>query len=206
VGGEAIGLRYALSDPTLRRALIAANLVLGGHGAFYAYGSLFWQSQGFGSGLIGVLWAYSVAVEIAVFWAAKLLPGWGARRFILAGCIGAIVRWLLFPFATLPVAALALQTLHAATFGLSYLGVMMAIGAVAVPGHTARLQAAHQFIGGVTMATTMAAAGPLFGLSPILPFWAMAALAVVGLVIAYGLQRGLQPQRAGTGGSTSAPE
>ena len=206
VGGESVGMRHAFSDPTLRRALIAGNLVLGGHGAFYAFGSLYWQSKGFSGTLIGALWAYSVAAEIAVFWAAKLLPGWGARRMILAGCAAAVLRWLLFPLATAPVAAFVLQTLHAATFGLTHLGIMMAIGAVAVPGHTARLQAAHQLVGGLMLAAAMAGSGPLFRASPVLAFWIMAALAVAGLIIAHGLKRGLQPQSAGSGGSTSAPE
>ncbi len=206
VGGESVGMRHALTDPTLRRALIAGNLVLGGHGAFYAFGSIYWQEQGFSGSLIGVLWAYSVAAEIAVFWVAKLLPGWGARRMILAGCLVALVRWLLFPFATDPLAAFALQTLHAATFGLTHLGIMMAIGAIAVPGHTARLQAAHQVIGGLMLAAAMAGSGPLFRVSPVLAFSAMSVLAVVALVIAWGLKRGLQPQSAGSGGSTRAPE
>jgi PPP family 3-phenylpropionic acid transporter len=210
VGGESVGMRHAMSDPTLRRALVAGNLILGGHGAFYAFGALYWQAHGFSGTLIGVLWAYAVAAEVAVFWAAKLLPGWGARRMILAGCVAALVRWALFPFATAPVAAFALQTLHAATFGLVHLGIMMAIGAVAVPGHTARLQAAHQLVGGLALAAAMAGSGPLFRVSPVLAFSVMSALAVVGFALAWGLPRGLQPQSfqpqsAGSGGSTSAP-
>jgi MFS transporter, PPP family, 3-phenylpropionic acid transporter len=206
VGGETVGMRRALFDPTLRRALIAGNLVLGGHGAFYAFGSLFWQTQGFSGSLIGVLWAYSVAAEVAVFWVAKLLPGWGARRLILMGSAAALFRWSFFPFATDPLSAFALQTLHAASFGLTHLGIMMAIGAVTMPGHTARLQAAHQLIGGVMLATAMAGSGPLFRISPLLAFSAMSAAALLGLVIALGLRRGLQPQTIGSGGSTTTPE
>jgi PPP family 3-phenylpropionic acid transporter len=141
-----------------------------------------------------------------VFWAAKLLPGWGARRMILAGCLAAMLRWLLFPFATEPMPAFALQTLHAASFGLTHLGIMTAIGAVAVPGHTARLQAAHQLIGGLLLALAMAGSGPLFRTSPFLAFAAMSAAALLGLVIALGLRRGLQPQTIGSGGATKAPE
>jgi PPP family 3-phenylpropionic acid transporter len=125
---------------------------------------------------------------------------------ILAGCAGALLRWVLFPFATAPLAAFALQTLHAATFGLSHLGIMMAIGAVAAPGHTARLQAAHQVIGGLMLAAAMAGSGPLFRVSPVLAFSAMSAAAAAALALAYALPRGLQPQRLGAGGSKSAPE
>ncbi len=206
VAGEPFGIRRVFADPTLRPALIAGSLVLGSNGAYYAFGSLFWQSHGFSGRLIGGLWAFSVVAEIALFWAAKLLPGWGARRFIMVACAGALVRWLLFPFATSPGAALALQALHAATYGLAHLGVMMAIGAFAAEGNTARLQAAYALLNGLFLAFTMAAAGPLFRLSPIAAFWAMAVFALPALFLAAGLPRGLQPQSSGRGGSTSAPE
>jgi MFS transporter, PPP family, 3-phenylpropionic acid transporter len=209
VGGivaEPYGLRRAFADPVLRRALLAGNLVLAGNGAYYAFGSLYWQAHGFGRGTIGALWALSVVAEVALFWVAKLLPGWGARRFLIAGALGALVRWSLFPLATRPAAALVLQCLHALTFAGAHLGVMMAIGAVAVPGHTARLQGVHQFVGGLMLAVTTLSAGPLYRLAPALPFACMAALAVPALILAFGLRRGLQPQSAVLGGATSAPE
>lgn len=205
-GPQPAGFRQAFTDPTLRRAILAGSLLLGGHGAYYAFGSIYWQSLGFSQTLIGGLWAFGVVAEVALFWGAKLLPGWGARRFFIAACIGALIRWLAFPFATSPIAALALQSLHAVSFGLAHLGVIMAIAAVATRGHTARLQAAHQFVGGLVLAISTAAAGPLFKLSPDVAFWAMAALALPALAFAYGLRRGLQPQSAAGGGSTRAPE
>ncbi len=204
---EKFGLKKAFADPTLRRALIAGTLVLGAHGVFYSFGTLYWQAQGFSGALIGTLWAYSVAVEVTLFGVVKkLLPTWGARRFILAGCAGAFVRWTLFPFATVPVAAFALQTLHGATFGMTHLGIMMAIGAVATPGHTARLQAAYQFCHGLMMAAAIAAGGPLFRLSPTVAFLAAVAISLPAMYLANGLPRGLQPHKARVGGETNAPE
>jgi PPP family 3-phenylpropionic acid transporter len=206
ITAEPYGLRRALADPVLTRALIAGNLVLAGNGAYYAFGSLYWQAQGFGEGAIGALWAFSVAAEVALFWLAKLLPGWGARRFLIAGAGAALMRWSLFPLATVPAAAMVLQALHALTFAGTHLGVMMAIGAVAVPGHTARLQGVHQLIGGSMLAATTLSAGPLYRLAPALPFALMAALAMPALILALGLRRGLQPQSSGGGGETSEPE
>jgi len=204
---EKFGLKKAFADPTLRRALIAGTLTLGAHGVFYTFGTLYWQSKGFSGGLIGALWAYSVAVEVTLFGVVKkMLPGWGARRFILAGAVGALIRWSLFPFAAAPAAAFVLQTLHGATFGLTHLGIMMAIGAVATPGHTARLQAAYQFCHGSMMAAAIVAAGPLFRISPIVAFLAAAAISLPALYLANGLPRGLQPQSARSGGETRAPE
>ncbi len=207
VAAEKFGLKRAFADPTLRRALIAGTLTLGAHGVFYSFGTLYWQANGFSSTLIGSLWAYSVAVEVTLFGVAKkLLPRWGARRFVLAGCVAGLVRWTLFPFATVPAAAFALQTLHGATFGMTHLGMMMTIGAVATPGHTARLQAAYQFCQGLTMAAAMAAGGPLFRLSPIVAFLAAASVSLPAAYLANGMPRGLQPQSIGSGGVTRASE
>jgi PPP family 3-phenylpropionic acid transporter len=207
VATEKFGLKKAFADPILRRALIAGTLVLGAHGVFYSFGTLYWQANGFSSTLIGALWAYSVAVEVTLFGVVKkLLPGWGARRFILAGCAAGLVRWSLFPFATDPATAFALQTLHGATFGMTHLGIMMTIGAVATPGHTARLQAAYQFCHSSMIAIVMTVGGPLFRVSPIVAFLAAAAIALPAAYLANGLKRGLQPQSAASGGETKAPE
>jgi PPP family 3-phenylpropionic acid transporter len=186
-------LRQLISDPMLRRAVLAGSLVLATHGTYYTFGSLYWRELGFGARTIAALWAYSVVIEIGLFWVAKRFSGWGARRFLLAGGVGALVRWSLFPMATSPVFAFALQTLHSLTFAASYLGVIMAIGALAAPGHTARLQAAFQLLSGVIGASAILAAGPIFRASPTLAFWAMAVLGTCGLVLAWSLKRGMQP-------------
>lgn len=186
-------LRQLIADPMLRRAVLAGSLVLATHGTYYTFGSLYWRELGFGARTIAALWAYSVVIEICLFWVAKRFSGWGARRFLLAGGIGALVRWSLFPFATTPGFAFALQTLHSLTFAASYLGVIMAIGALAAPGHTARLQAAFQLLSGVIGATAILAAGPIFRASPVIAFWTMAVLGATGLALAWSLRRGMQP-------------
>jgi MFS transporter, PPP family, 3-phenylpropionic acid transporter len=206
ISAEPYGFRRAFADPVLRRSLIAGGLLLGGNGAYYAFASLYWASHGFSAGVIGGLFAFSVVAEVALFWAAKLMPGWGARRFLILAAIGALVRWSLFPFATTTAAALMLQALHALTFGAAHLGVMMAIGAVSVPGHTARLQGVHQIVSGLILAIATLAAGPIYRVSPAAVFIAMAVLAAPALYFALRLRPGLQPQSAALGGSTSAPE
>lgn len=206
VVAEPYGLRRAFRDPTLRNALLAGNLITASHAAFYTFGSLYWKSQGFGEETIGALWAFAIVAEIGLFWAAKSLPGWGARGFLMIGAGGALIRWLLFPFATWPAAALMLQALHALTFALTHLGIIAAIAAVSVPGHTARLQAAYQVLSGFMLAVMTLVAGPLYQLSPLVVFLAMAALALPALLLASSMRRELHPQRATLGGSTIPPE
>ncbi len=185
-----------LSDPLLRRAVFAGSLILGSHAAYYAFGSIFWREQGFSARTIAALWAYSVVIEVGLFWAAKRLTAWGARRYLIAAGIGALVRWALFPLAIVPPAAFALQTLHSLTFAAAYLGVIMSIGATSAPGHTARLQAGFQLASGVVMAVATVAAGPLFRQNPMLAFWMTALMAAAGLVYACRLRRGMQPHAA----------
>lgn len=213
-GVELFGVRRALADRVLRRTLVAGGLILSAHAAYYAFGSVFWRGLGFSTGTIGVLWAFGVVVEIALFFAVKHLPGWGARKLLLAGGAGALLRWLLFPLALTPPAAFLLQALHAASFAATHLGIVMAIGAVATPGHTARIQATHQLVGGLLMALATLGSGPLYRLDPAAAFAGMALLSAAGVWLALGLPRGLkppsqppgQPQSAAGGGATVAPE
>lgn len=190
-------LRELLADPLLRRAVLAGSLILGSHAAYYAFGSLYWRQLGFSPRTIALLWAYSVVIEVGLFWFAKRLTAWGARRYLIAAGIGALVRWVLFPLATVPLAALALQTLHSLTFAAAYLGVIMSIGATSASGHTARLQAGFQLASGVVTALATVTAGPLFHHDPLLAFWMTALMALAGLVFATGLRRGIQPPAAG---------
>ena len=206
ITAEPYGLRRAFADPVMRTSLLAGGIVLGSNGAYYALASVYWASHGFSPTTIGGLFAFSVVAEVALFWAAKLLPGWDARRFLILAAAGAVIRWSLFPFATSTAAALALQSLHALTFGAAHLGVMMAIGAVSVPGHTARLQGANQVVSGFMLAVATLAAGPAYRLAPEAAFLAMGVLAAPALVLALRMARGLQPQSAGSGGATSPPE
>ncbi|MBN8921016.1 MAG: MFS transporter, partial [Rhizobiales bacterium] len=54
--------------------LAASSLVQASHSQFYGFGSLQWTAAGFSSLQIGMLWAVSVAVEIALFASAARLP------------------------------------------------------------------------------------------------------------------------------------
>ncbi len=189
-------LRELVADPQMRFAVLAGSLILAAHATYYAFGSIFWREQGFSARTIAALWAFSVVIEVGLFWLAKKLPNWGARRFMIAAGLGAVLRWTLFPFATAPAAAFALQTLHSLTFAAAYLAIIMSIGATSQPGHTGRLQAGFQLFSGVLTAVATVIAGPLYGISPATAFWLMAAMSVGGLAFAFRLRRGIRPPEA----------
>lgn len=109
---------------TLRRPEVVAFLTSGmlmqaSHGAFYTFYSIYLVDAGYGGTTIGLLWAFGVAAEVAVFarmhW---LLVHFGARSIFIASIGLAIARWLLIGhFVSDLLILVVAQTLHAATFG-----------------------------------------------------------------------------------------
>ncbi|MEM6441380.1 MAG: MFS transporter, partial [Pseudomonadota bacterium] len=112
--------------PAFALFIAAAGLSQASHATLYAYGSYHWRELGLSETVIGWLWAWGVAVEIAVMSliGAALAARLGAAGLLaLAGAAG-IVRWGLM--TTDPTGPLlwALQAGHALTFAASHLGAM----------------------------------------------------------------------------------
>ncbi|WP_026379623.1 MFS transporter [Afifella pfennigii] len=203
--GRGRGVFNLPRDRRLILAIVAASFGTASHGAYYAFGSLYWRSLGFSDLTIAALWALGVVVEVGLFFLAHRFVSWGARRFLIAGTLGALLRWSLFAFVTFAPLVFALQALHALTFAATHLGMMKAIGAVAANGHTARLQGFYQLVAGLVLGAGMLAAGGLYTIAPQAAFALMALLGLIGLGLAWQLPRGLQPQSPAGGGSTSVP-
>ncbi|MFM1891317.1 MAG: transporter, family, 3-phenylpropionic acid transporter [Pseudomonadota bacterium] len=90
-----------------------------GHGAYYAFYTIYMEDHGYSKTLIGQLWALGVLAEVALFLVMhRLLARWGGRRVLVASLLVAALRWVvigLFP-SSLALMLLA-QLMHAATFG-----------------------------------------------------------------------------------------
>lgn len=109
-----------LRRPEVLGFLAAAFLSQLGHGPYYAFFSIYLQEHGYGSDLIGVLWAWGVIAEIGVFMLIhRWLPQYGPRWLMIAALLLGGVRW--FAIGAFPQSLgllFAAQTLHAATFGI----------------------------------------------------------------------------------------
>jgi PPP family 3-phenylpropionic acid transporter len=189
--------RLAEAAALLRRRpfLLAASafaLAQGAHGPLYAYGSLLWREQGLSEGAIGGLWAWGVAVEVALMlliggWLVRRCGAWGA--YALAGgaaavrfaamALGPSEPWLWFWQAT-----------HALSFAAAHLA-MVAFVSAAAPD---RLSASAQGLIGPGAGGIVLAAGT-FGAAALLPaagqgvYWIGAALGLGALAAALGLRR-----------------
>ena len=107
---------------------------------------------------------------------------------ILAGLAG-ILRWSVLAASTALPVLIAVQALHALTFGAAHLGAMHFIARAAPPGLSATAQGLYSAVsGGIAMGLAMLAAGVLYDAAAGRAFLAMAALSGGGLALAIVLR------------------
>jgi len=171
--------------------LVAAGLLQGSHGGYYYLSTLYWRSHGIGEATAGLLWAEGVVAEIALFFlirdaAERLRP----TTLLLIGALGAVVRWTLLALTADVCCIAAVNWLHAASFGCTYLGSMQYL----------RLRVADQLqttaqgllgaaTSGIGTVLGMLLAGEVYDRWPAGSFAAMAGLAAVGGILALLLRR-----------------
>jgi PPP family 3-phenylpropionic acid transporter len=183
--------RRTLLAPRFLVFVAAGALVQASHGVYYAFGTLHWQTLGFSSRTIALLWAEGAAAEIALFfWGAPLLRCCGALGLVaVGGAVGAL-RWTATALThDLTLIALA-QLLHALSFGASHLGAMHFLAGHARGERSATAQALYAAIGGVAAGVVILWAGALYNAFGAGAYFAMSALAAIGTALAVILARG----------------
>lgn len=113
------GIWQVIRRPGVMAFFVACFLMQAGHGAYYAFFSIYMQDTGYSKTLIGQLWTLGVVAEILVFLVMhRLMHRFGARKVLLVSLLLGGLRWLLTGFFPqhLEIILFA-QTLHAATFG-----------------------------------------------------------------------------------------
>lgn len=134
-----------LKRPVVFSLLLVSFLMQLSHGPYYAFFSIYLESYGYSTALIGQLWALGVLAEIGVFILMPvLLPRFGARALLLVAVILTALRWLLIAgFADSVVIITFAQLLHAASFGLYHVVVIFLIHRLFTGAHQGRGQALY---------------------------------------------------------------
>lgn len=163
---------------------VAYGLIQASHGAYYVGASLSWRTGGFGEDTIGFFWAIAVLSEIGYFAFGASGFRFGVYRWLLLGAAMSIARWWLHPHVTTLPAVLALQLLHAFTFGATHLAGLQLMRAI-VPEHRGTTaQGALYLVSGTLGAIAMALAGRVMEKDAVLGFHAMALVGGLGLIVA----------------------
>jgi PPP family 3-phenylpropionic acid transporter len=176
--------------------LCVGGLVQASHAVLYGFASIHWQNHGFSTTEIGALWAIGVIGEILLFsFSSFSIQLVGPFGLLAAGTLAAIVRWILFPLDLGFFGYLAVQSLHALTFGASYLGVQSAITRMVSDDTTASAQGLYVMIANSAMAATTALSGPLDELYGKDAFYVMTAPPVLAVAVLIGYRRFSEPAK-----------
>lgn len=178
-------------NPLFMVFLVAVGTVMASHAAFYTFGAIAWRARGLSSAWIGTLWSIGVIAEIALFaWSAPVLRRFGGTTLLLAGAIGAVVRWGVMSLDPPLAVLIPLQMLHGLTYGAAHLGAIHFIGK-AVPeeaGGTA--QALYSTIAaGVMQGAATMLSGALYAHYGNGTYLAMSAMAAAGCAATLLLSR-----------------
>ncbi|MBB5755049.1 MFS transporter [Prosthecomicrobium pneumaticum] len=174
----------SLLNPEIGLIIGAGAMIQASHAQLYGFGTLYWQERGFSGNAIGVLWASGVVAEVVLlFLSGRILGRIRPVTLVGIGAAAAVFRWLVFPFVDHLAAFVALQALHALTFGGTLAGIQHAIAKRVPDARTASAQGLYLMASGLTMAVATQAAGPLYAWLGVHSFLAMAPIAALGLVL-----------------------
>ena len=184
--GRVGGLGALLRNRRFLIVIVACGLIQSAHGFYYGFSTLVWRGQGVSSEMVGVLWAFGVAVEVAFLWSlASIERRIAPEALILMGAGGAVARWLAMGFAPLGLVLWPLQALHALSFAAAHVGAMRLLYREAPEHSAAMAQTLYAALSaGLLMGGSTLLSGYLYDVSGARGYWAMAAIAAAGGALA----------------------
>lgn len=190
LGGSSAKPERPLGAPLAQPALVvlvilAATLVQSSHSIVNAFGALHWKASGYSESFVSFAWVVALVTEVAVFMMAGRWFGGETRAasFLIAGGIGAMLRWALM--ATDPGAGgiLVAQALHGVSCAAVQLGPAYLLAELGGKERLSQSQAwlAAANAGGASLFTYLS--GPLYASVGERGYLAMAAIAGLGFAL-----------------------
>jgi PPP family 3-phenylpropionic acid transporter len=180
-----------LRNPVFLTFLAANACLQSTHAMLYTFGTLHWRNAGLSDAQIGWLWAEGVMAEVVLFALGQQVfrRAGGVTLLLLAAAAG-LLRWSLTGVTGDFTWLVALNLLHAATFGCAHLGAMRLLSEAVEPDVSATAQSLYTAANASFLALATLAVGPLFAASGGLAYWAMLPLSALGGLFALLLWRG----------------
>ncbi len=189
--GTPLGVTRLLRQPGLLSFVLAAGLIQASHVVYYGFATLHWRAAGLGEAVIGWLWAEGVVAEIVLFtWAAAVLRRLPPLKLLAVAGGLTVLRWAATALSTDLAVLVPVQTLHAASFGAVHLATVYYLRERTPLELQASAQGFYAAIGGALLSGLITPFGGwLYGRTGGQAFWAMAAIALVGAMLAVSLIR-----------------
>lgn len=187
--------------------MLAGAAVQVSHAVYYGFGTLDWRAKGLDEGTIGLLWGMGVVAEIVLFALGRpLAERVGILRLLAVAGVAGVLRWGLTPFVDDFAPLLAIQALHALTFGAAHLAAMMFIQRYVPLSATSSAQALYAAVPiGLGMGLAMMGAGLLYEKVAAYAYLAMAGLGLVSLFFTALLARAWRGEGMAFNASARAP-
>jgi len=191
----------SLDVPRELRALVACALALeAAHSAYDLCYSLHLRDHGVDVSTAGVLWALGVLAEVAFFLAGEhLLARFGASKLLVVGTSALALRLVGLPHAHSVPVLVAMQGLHAFTFGATWTALMRIVRERAQPGTLGRLRGLFSVTAAIGGAAGMITWGTCYrAVGGGMTFRCAAVVAVVATMLALASGRRLSAAPATT--------
>lgn len=182
-------LRTLLRSRRFLVLVFACGLIQSGHAFYYSFSVLVWRGQGIPAEIVGVLWAFGVIIEVALLWSLAFIERRvSPEALILIGAGGGFLRWLAMGFAPVGLVLWPLQALHALSFAAAHVGAMRLLYREAPESGAAMAQNIYAAVSsGLLMGVATLLSGFLYDTIGAGGYWAMAALAFAGGMLAFML-------------------
>ncbi len=182
IGDLARGLGHLVRRRDFMLLMIASSLIQASHGFYYSFSTLIWRHQGLG-GWSGLLWGFSVGVELVFMW---FMEPWrrrvGPERLLVLGGVGAMIRWSALALSPPLWLLFPIQGLHALSFTATFLATLRLIERLAPAEDASAAQTLNAALAyGLFTGLATLGAGPLFDTLGAYGYWPMTALAAIGV-------------------------
>jgi len=143
------GLGARLRHPAVWALVATGFLLQASHGPYYTFLTLYLREHGYSETAAGALWSLGVLAEITLFaLLPRLLPHVGIARLLRYALALTVLRWLLLGSGLTPLPLLvAVQVLHAASFGLVHVSTLQLVQRYFGPTHAGQGQALYSSFG-----------------------------------------------------------
>jgi MFS transporter, PPP family, 3-phenylpropionic acid transporter len=166
--------------------IVACGLIQSAHAFYYGFSTLVWRGQGVPADVVGVLWAFGVAIEVIFLWSlAPIERRITPEAMIVAGAAGGALRWLLMGFAPTGFLLWPLQAMHVLSFAAVHVGAMRLLYRDTPESSAAMAQTLYAGMSaGLLMGLSTLMSGALYDVIGARGYWAMAVLALSGGMLA----------------------
>lgn len=186
------GMGALLADPVFMTAIFAVGAMHASHAFLYGFSAIEWKARGVPESITGLLWAFSVLVEIGFMWVIepwRRRRGFGLWPMLMLGVTAGMIRWTAYAFAPPLWALWPLQALHALSFAATFLAGVEIINRLSPPDAQTAAQTLNSTLSsGVLIGLATVASGPLYDAYGAGGYLAMTAMAALGGVAALRLR------------------